>query len=119
MIRLFPNYDQALNNLANILKSQGELKEAEDMLRKALDIRKEFPAAWMNLGIVLTQINKYSEAEDCYKNALKYRKYYPDCHYNLGNLVSDYTLLINFLYFIPLLIVFSFSVSRSEKIRRS
>ncbi|KAK6633963.1 hypothetical protein RUM44_004570 [Polyplax serrata] len=85
-IRLLPDYDQALNNLANILKSRGNLEEAENLLRRALDVRQEFPAAWMNLGIVLTQGNRFGEAEKCYNNALKYRKNYPDCYYNLGNM---------------------------------
>lgn len=74
--------------MANVLKNEGELDEAEILLRKALQIREEFPAAWMNLGIVLSNKKQFSEAEKCYFKALKYRKQYPDCYYNLGNLVS-------------------------------
>lgn len=87
---MYPEYDQALNNLANVLKNKGELDEAESLLRKALSIREEFPAAWMNLGIVLSNKKKFNEAETCYFNALKYRKFYPDCYYNLGNLVIKF-----------------------------
>lgn len=112
--RLLPTYDQALNNLANILKSKGEIEEAETLLRRALDIRQEFPAAWMNLGIVLTQRNKFAEAEECYYNALKYRKNYPDCYYNLGNLVIVYCTLILWLishkYLIALYCIISVSL---------
>lgn len=85
---MLPDYTQALNNLANILKAKGELKEAENLLKKVLHIRKEFPAAWVNLGTVLAEAQRFDEAEECYHNALKYRKKYPDCYYNLGNLVK-------------------------------
>jgi len=38
-IRLHPNYDQAMNNLANILKDQNELEEAKSLLERAVTIR--------------------------------------------------------------------------------
>ena len=37
--RLNPEYDQAMNNLANILKDRGETLEAEALLMKAVDIK--------------------------------------------------------------------------------
>ena len=36
---LYPKYDQAMNNLANILKERGGLAEAESLLHKATTIR--------------------------------------------------------------------------------
>ncbi|KAM3966715.1 LOW QUALITY PROTEIN: protein O-mannosyl-transferase Tmtc4 [Aphomia sociella] len=85
-IRLYPEYYQALNNLANLLKNQKQYAEAEFHLKAAIKYKQDFPAAWMNLGIVLANTNRYTESESAYKNALKYRKHYPDCYYNLGNL---------------------------------
>lgn len=38
-IRLHPKYDQAMNNLANILKDLNELDEARHLLEKAVTIR--------------------------------------------------------------------------------
>jgi len=37
--RLHSEYDQAMNNLANILKDEGKLHEAESLLRRAVQIR--------------------------------------------------------------------------------
>jgi len=71
------------------MKAQGDLLEAEKLLKRALKIRPDFPAAWMNLGIVLASRKDLEQAEKCYQNALKLRKIYPDCYYNLGNLVSS------------------------------
>ncbi|PSN55969.1 Transmembrane and TPR repeat-containing protein 4 [Blattella germanica] len=85
-LRLHSEYDQAMNNLANILKDEGKLIEAESLLRKAVDLRPDFAAAWMNLGIVLAGLKRHSEAEASYFTALIHRKKYPDCYYNLGNL---------------------------------
>lgn len=39
LIRLHPKYDQAMNNLANILKDQNQLDEARSLLEKAVTIR--------------------------------------------------------------------------------
>ena len=36
---LHPEYDQSMNNLANILKERGQLVEAEVLLEKAVAIR--------------------------------------------------------------------------------
>ena len=40
--RLAPNYDQALNNLGNLYKEQGNFSLAEEYLRKALSVRYMF-----------------------------------------------------------------------------
>ena len=37
--RLNPEYDQAMNNLANILKDRGESLEAEALLTKAVNVK--------------------------------------------------------------------------------
>ena len=95
--RLNPNYDQAMNNLANLLKEKGEHVEAESLLRKAVSLRPSFAAAWMNLGIVEAALGKVTNAETSYQMALTHRRKYPDCYYNLGNLVSS--AMIIFLSF--------------------
>lgn len=38
-IELNPNYEQAMNNLANLLREDKKFKEAEVLLRKALGVR--------------------------------------------------------------------------------
>ncbi|XP_049853932.1 protein O-mannosyl-transferase TMTC4-like isoform X2 [Schistocerca gregaria] len=88
-LRLNEEYDQAMNNLANMLRDDGQLNEAESLLRKAISLRNDFAAAWMNLGIVLSGQKRYQEAEECYITALKHRRKYPDCYYNLGNLYLE------------------------------
>ncbi|KAJ8870965.1 hypothetical protein PR048_027267 [Dryococelus australis] len=91
-LRLYPEYDQAMNNLANILRDEQRLSEAELLLRRAVELRQDFAAAWMNLGIVLSNMRRYREAEESYITALQHRRNYPDCLYNLGNLVNIYII---------------------------
>ena len=88
-LKLHPQYDQAMNNMANILREEGKLSEAESLLREALKIRSDFAAAWMNLGIVLSGMKRHKEAEVSYATALTHRSHYPECLYNLGNLYLD------------------------------
>ncbi|CAH0557925.1 unnamed protein product [Brassicogethes aeneus] len=88
-IKLNPEYEQAMNNLANLLREDEKFEEAEELLRQAVKVRPNFAAAWMNLGIVLTNLNQIEEAEHCYKMAIMHRNKYPDCYYNLGNLYLD------------------------------
>ncbi|KAF6204294.1 hypothetical protein GE061_002634 [Apolygus lucorum] len=85
-LRLNPEYEQAMNNLANVLRDNGDIRESETLLRRAVMLRPDFAAAWMNLGIVLSNQKRYDEAVSCYMTALNYRRFYPDCYYNLGNL---------------------------------
>ncbi|XP_071838686.1 protein O-mannosyl-transferase TMTC4-like isoform X3 [Apostichopus japonicus] len=85
-IRLHPEYDHAMNNLANLLKEDEQIAEAELLLNRALNINPKFAAAWMNLGIVQASLKKYSQAQHSYEEALSHRRNYPDCYFNLGNL---------------------------------
>ena len=88
-LELNPDYDQAMNNLANLLKDSGQLELAESWLLRAISVRPDFAAAFMNLGIVQALLKKYPEARNSYQTALTHRKKYPDCYYNLGNLVIN------------------------------
>ena len=49
-IRIEPQYEHALNNLANLLKLEKQFEEAEILLVKATVINPKFSAAHMNLG---------------------------------------------------------------------
>lgn len=77
-----------MNNLGNLLRDNGYLDEAEQLLTQAVSIRPSFAAAWMNLGIVQAGLGRHTQAEQSYRTALLHRPRYPDCYYNLGNLVS-------------------------------
>ena len=85
-LELWPNYEHALNNLGNLVKTNGRLIEAEKLFEKALKISPKFAACWMNLAIVQSSLNKLEQAEFSYIRALELKDPYPDCHFNLGTL---------------------------------
>ena len=89
-IRLWPRYEHALNNLANVLRKRKAKHfhlESKQLLLQASKINSKFSAAWMNLGIVQAQLGEHASAEESYINGLNLRKnFYPDCHFNLGTL---------------------------------
>ena len=72
-IRLEPDYEHALNNLGNLLKTRKQFADAEKLLEKATLINPKFSAAFMNLGIVEQALGKYENAEKSYLQALKFR----------------------------------------------
>ena len=96
-IILWPTYEHAMNNLANVLRKRKQPQfhmEAKELLVKALEINSKFSAAWMNLGIVQAQLDEYKAAEDSYKNAISLRKdFYPDAHFNLGTLYCSVKII--------------------------
>ncbi|OQR71624.1 transmembrane and TPR repeat-containing protein 4-like [Tropilaelaps mercedesae] len=89
-LELNPRYEQAMNNLANILKDSNHLQEAKMLLERAVEIRPSFAAAWMNLGIVEAALKNYARAESSYRTAIHHRNnQYPHCYFNLGNLYLE------------------------------
>ncbi|KAI6660292.1 Transmembrane and TPR repeat-containing protein [Oopsacas minuta] len=85
-IRLYPDYEHALNNLGNLLKERGNLLEAHQLLVRAVEVAPKFAAAWMNRGTVETDLKLFSQSEQSILTAIKHRNNYPDAYYNLGNL---------------------------------
>ena len=84
---LNPAYEQALNNLGNLLEKRGDYAEARRLFLRALDIRPSFSTAWLNLGIVEARLANVAAAEAAYLKALHLRHgRCADCHFNLGNL---------------------------------
>ena len=64
-------------SLGNIKMQQGELKEAEKLYNKSLEIDKELgrkegiAATFINLGSIKEKLGELEEAEKLYKKALK------------------------------------------------
>ncbi|XP_077990918.1 protein O-mannosyl-transferase TMTC2-like [Glandiceps talaboti] len=83
------NPPKAWGNLANILKSQGKVEEAEMAYKKALEYRGNMADAHYNLGILLQESNRNEEALESYKNAIRYRPRLAMAHLNLGMTLAN------------------------------
>ncbi|MGO9585110.1 MAG: tetratricopeptide repeat protein [Limisphaerales bacterium] len=74
----------AYYNLGTALATRGQLDEALDDFREALQIRPDYAEPHNNLGIILTVRGNLEEAIQHFHEALRFRPNYADAHLNLG-----------------------------------
>ena len=74
VLRVKPDYPDALNNLGNVLGQTGRPKEAIKQYEQALRLNPNSPEVYNNLGFVLTQTGQLQEAIKQYKEAVKKRR---------------------------------------------
>lgn len=81
---------QVLYNAGNALARLGDLDEAINAYRKAIDQRKgNYSRALNNLGVILLRQGRWEEAHDALLSALKLENFrYAEASYNLGRLYS-------------------------------
>ncbi len=80
---------RVFSNYGVILKDFRKLKEAEILLRKAIEIKPDLVEVYINLGAILIDIGKLKEAEISLRKAIQLN---PDCvmaHSNLGRILKD------------------------------
>ena len=68
---------------------QNDLKNAELLYKKVLNINPSNLSACNNLGIVLTNLNNTKDAEKYYLKAIKINPNYADANYNLAGLYKS------------------------------
>lgn len=69
-IEIYPNYHYSYSNLANIYLGQLELKKAEELATKSLEI-KATPESYSCLGVIKFREDNYNKAIDLFKQALE------------------------------------------------
>ena len=86
-LRLRPEYPQAHNNLAVVLKALGEEAAAAEHYREALRLRPDYPEAHYNHAVLLHFRGSVASATEHYHEALRLRADYVDAHYGYANLL--------------------------------
>ncbi|HEY4261777.1 MAG TPA: tetratricopeptide repeat protein [Schlesneria sp.] len=71
-------------NLGNALLATGQMKEAEQSYRRALDRKCDFPLARFNLSSLLAQTGQIDEAIAGYEDAIRLKPDFVEAHYNLA-----------------------------------
>lgn len=87
-LRLRPDYPQAHNNLAVVLKARGEEAAAAEHYREALRLRPDYPEAHYNHAVLLHSRGSVASATEHYCEALRLRADYVDAHYAYANLLQ-------------------------------
>lgn len=77
----------AHNNLGTFLVEHGQLEEAMDHFREALEIQPTNPTVHFNLGGVLRQKGRTDEALRQFQEAVRLQPNYSMAHFNLGELL--------------------------------
>ncbi len=90
MTRDFPRLAGPYVNLGIIYSRSGRAKEAEQALRKAIELRPGNAAAYNELGILYRAKGRFEEAAEAYRQALKADPDYAFAHLNLGILLDIY-----------------------------
>ena len=88
-LELRPNYPEALNNLAVLLRAVKDDTASAQCYREALRLRPGYPEAHYNYAVLLQAMGSPGGAMDHYQEALNLRPEYVDAHYGLGSLHSS------------------------------
>ncbi len=87
-LRLRPEYAEAQNNLAVLLRAGGNEKEAARHYREALKFRPDYPEAHYNYAILLEARGSLAGALEHFGEALRLRSDYVDAHHSYANLLK-------------------------------
>jgi predicted O-linked N-acetylglucosamine transferase (SPINDLY family) len=88
-VRVWPEFRDGHNNLANILMFQGKFGDAVASYESALRLAPDNAAILNNMGHALWKQHKLAEAETCYRQSLRLN---PDAAYvwsNLGMVLAE------------------------------
>jgi tetratricopeptide (TPR) repeat protein len=76
-------------NLAAICGMQERFDEAEELLKKALELNPDFPDGHNNLGNVFKLRGELTAAITSFNTALRVKPNYPEAHNNLGTALKE------------------------------
>lgn len=83
-----PDYPEAHNNLAILLRARGDLGGAAEHYREAIHLRPDYPEAHYNYALLLESFGRVTGAIAHYRAALDARPDYVDAHHAYANLLT-------------------------------
>ena len=87
-LRLRPDYEEAHNNLAVLLRSRGEQAEAARHYQEALRLRPDYAEAHSNYASLLAARGSAAGAAEHFLEALRLRPDFIDAHLGYANLLA-------------------------------
>lgn len=88
-LRLRPEYAEARNNLAILLRACGRPGEAANHYQEALRIRPDYPEAHANYAALLAARGRRVGAAEHFEEALRLRPDFVDAHHGYANLLAE------------------------------
>ena len=83
------NDHRVFSNYGLILRSLGKLKEAEELTRRAIELKPDFAEAHSNLGNILRDLGKLNDAEKSTRKAIQIKPDFANAYSNLGNILRE------------------------------
>ncbi len=77
------------SNLGQILRDQGNLKEAELLTLQAIKLDLNYADAYSNLSIILRDLGRLQEAESSIRKAIEINPNIANSHFSLGIILRD------------------------------
>jgi tetratricopeptide (TPR) repeat protein len=68
---------------------KNDIKEAQNLYNKILEIDPNHSQALNNIAVIFTNLKDYQKAKKYFEKAIKINPNYADAHYNLGNIFKD------------------------------
>lgn len=84
VIRIYPQFVEALNNLALDYAALNQFDKAFSFFEKALSLRPDFVEAYLNKAVLLTRLRRYEEAIRLLNQSLLVKPNYSDAMASLG-----------------------------------
>lgn len=88
-LELRPEYAEAHNNFAILLRARGRTGEAANHYQEALRIRPDYPEAHANYASLLAARGSRSGAAEHFEEAVRLRPDYVDAHHGYANLLAE------------------------------
>ncbi len=82
------NY-RVFSNYGILLRNEGKLKDAETLLRKAIELNPNFADSHSNLGLIFRDQSKLQDAETSTRKAIELNPNFSQAHYNLGGILKS------------------------------
>ena len=87
-VKAYPHYEVTYHNLGNVYLALDKVQEAEDVFRKAIEIKPTYVEAMNDLAsLLVVHRGRKDEAEKLYRRAIEINPKYAYSHVNLGNLL--------------------------------
>ena len=83
-LRIEENFELAVQKY-----QKNDIKEAQNLYNKILEIDPNHSQALNNIAVIFTKLKDYQKAKDCFEKAIKINPNYADAHYNLGNIFKE------------------------------
>lgn len=88
-VKLDADNSAAWTNWGRLLHEQGQLQQAEEIYRRALEHCGADPVLMFNFGVLLEDMGRTGAAVEAYRTAIGEDPNLADCHYNLARLYES------------------------------